>query len=157
MEWQFRINWQALVEEAKQRRKQQKLTQAKLASLAGVSTPTVSRFENGEMDIQMSSVLSLLKVLGMTDQRMLVFPSPAEFYDPMRMVVSFSGKDGDRNILCAISREALDDHFGGDNKDLMKVFIVNRNRIEHEARRKYLADELEIDGSVLVKTEDIET
>lgn len=133
------------------------MTQAKLASLAGVSTPTVSRFESGEADIQMSSVLNLLKILGMTDQRTLTFPSPAEFYDNMRSAVFFTGNDGNKIVHCAISREALEDHFDGDNKNLIKVFVINRERIEHQARRKYLAEELETDGLVLVKTRDIET
>jgi hypothetical protein len=56
---------------------------------------------------------------------------------------------------CAISREALDDHFDGDNKDKLKVFNASRERIEHEARRKYLADLVESDGSVLIKTMDL--
>jgi DNA-binding XRE family transcriptional regulator len=48
MERQFRINWPAIVEEAKQRRKSQKLTQQRLGELAGVSTPTISHFERGD-------------------------------------------------------------------------------------------------------------
>lgn len=155
MEWQFRINWQALVEEAKQRRKEQKLTQAKLGDLAGVSTPTISRFESGEADIQLSTVLAILGILGMTDKRMLVFPAPEEFYDRIHLVVGFTGEDGERVIHCAISMEALEDHFGGDFKNPLKSFIANRERIEHEARRKYITRKLEADGSVLVKTEDV--
>jgi len=34
-----------------------------------------------------------------------------------------------------ISREALDDHFDGDNKDKLKVFKASRERIEHEGAR----------------------
>ena len=123
--------------------------------MAGVSTPTVSRFESGETDIQLPTVLSILTVLGMTDQRVLLFPKPLEAYNAGRMVVSFTGKDGAKTIPCAISREALEDYFDGDNKDPVKVFIANRERIEHEARCKYLAGKLETDGSVLVKAEDL--
>ena len=155
MEWQFRINWPALVEEAKQRRKAQKLTQARLAELANVSTPTVSRFESGEKDIQLSTVISILAVLGMTDQRMLVFAEPNAFYDSGRMVIVFKGQNGDKTVPCAISRETLDDHFGGDNKDKLKVFNAHRERIEHEARRKYLDGQFEPDGSVLIRTTDL--
>jgi transcriptional regulator with XRE-family HTH domain len=155
MEWEFRINWFALVEEAKQRRKSQKLTQRRLAQLAGVSTPTVSRFENGEKDIQLSSITSILGVLGMLDERVLVFPDNQANHDQLRDIVLFHGRDGDKEIRCAISREALEDHFDGDDRDPLKVFRANRERIEHEARRKYLAGKMENDGSVLIRTTDL--
>ncbi|HBF13104.1 MAG TPA: hypothetical protein DDW49_06930 [Deltaproteobacteria bacterium] len=153
MERQFQINWSALVEEAKQRRKNERLTQKKLALLAGVSTPTISRFENGEKDIQLSTVISILKVLGMVDQRQLVFPE--ERHDFNRDVVLFRGKDGDSIIPCSISREALEDHFGGNDADPLKTFEANRVRIEQEARRKYFADHFEPDGSILIKSADL--
>jgi transcriptional regulator with XRE-family HTH domain len=155
MEGNFRINWPAIVEEARQRRKRQKLTQRRLGELAGVSTPTISRFESGEKDIQLSSVTSILAVLGMMDDRTLIFADKGARYDSLRDVAVFEGKDGDKTIRCAISREALEDHFEGDNKDPPKVFRANRDRIEHEARRKYLAGRLEADGSVLIRTADL--
>lgn len=91
----------------------------------------------------------------MADQRVLAFPEPAERADLGRNIVVFTGKDGNKEVLCAISGEALDDYFDGDNKDPVKVLRANRERIEHLARRKYLANQLEADGSVLVKTADI--
>jgi transcriptional regulator with XRE-family HTH domain len=155
MEGQFRINWPAIVQEAKQRRKSQRLTQQRLATLAGVSTPTVSRFESGAKDIQLSSVTAILAVLGMVDERILTFPTSDSRYDSIRMVVLFAGKDGDKTVPCAISHEALEDHFDNDKREPAKVFRANRERIEHEARRKYLARRLEPDGLVLIKTEDL--
>ena len=155
MERQFQINWSALVEEARLRRKSQKLTQKRLATLADVSTPTVSRFENGEKDIQLSTSISILTVLGMIDERQLVFPEPKERYDFDRGIVLFNGKDREKAVRCAISREALDDHFGGDDKAPLKIFSAHRERIEHEARCKYLADRLESDGSILLHTSDL--
>jgi cytidine deaminase len=127
----------------------------RLGELAGVSTPTISHFEGGERDIQLSTVTNILGVLGMLDERVLVFNGVHAHYDPMRMVVLFKGQDGEKTIPCAISREALDDHFDGDNKDKLKVFKASRERIEHEARRKYLADLVESDGSVLIKAMDL--
>jgi transcriptional regulator with XRE-family HTH domain len=156
MERQFCINWQAIVEEAKQRRKVQGLTQSRLAKMAEVSTPTVSRFESGEEDIQLSTVISILTVLGMNDQRTLIFSERIERYVPSRMVVLFRGQDGDKEIICAVSEEAIEDHFHGEGKDTLKIFQANREKIEHEARRKYLAGRLEADGSVFLKTEDID-
>src|SRR3990167_10313372 len=117
MEWQFRINWPAIIEEAKQRRKSQRLTQSRLAEMAGVSTPTISRFENGEKDIQLSTVISILTVLGMNDQRHLIFPEPNAYYDSLRGVVIFTGRDGGREIRCGVSTEVLADYFEGDGKD----------------------------------------
>ncbi len=155
MEWQFRINWPAIVEEAKQRRKSQRLTQQHLAKLAGVSTPTVSRFESGEKDIQLSSVTSILTVLGMVDERTLNFPGSGGRWDFDRKIVLFSGSEGEKTVPCGISWDALGDHFDGGDKDPVKVFCKHRERIEHEARRKYLAGQLESDGSVLIKTEDL--
>ena len=67
MERQFQLNWTALVEEALRRRKALGLTQQRLAALANISTPTVSRFENHKEDIQLSSILAILKVLGMLE------------------------------------------------------------------------------------------
>src|SRR6476660_4961817 len=99
MERQFRLNWPAIVKEAKQRRKAQNLTQQRLAMLANVSTPTISRFESGSYDIELSSILMILKMLGMVDQRNLIFPTiPNAQYDHHRMVVNFWGQDGTTSI-----------------------------------------------------------
>jgi transcriptional regulator with XRE-family HTH domain len=154
MERQFCINWPALVAEAKQRRRTQRLTQARLAALADVSTPTISHFENGKKDIQLSTVISILTVLGMNDQRNLIFIEQDERYDSSRRVVLFKGRDGDKVIQCAISKEALEDYFQGDGKDPVKVFQAHREDIEHRARRKYLAGKSETNGSVLLQSDD---
>ena len=121
----------------------------------GVSTPTISRFENGEKDIQLSTVISILTVLGMNDQRHLIFPEHNEYYDPMRMIVIFTGRDGDRSIRCAVSREVLEDYFDGDGKDPLKVFQANHETILHEVRRIYLLGNIETDGSVLLTSKDM--
>ena len=160
MEWQFRINWPAIVEEAKQRRKTQKLTQQQLAILAGVSTPTVSRFENGEKDVQLSSIMNILGILGMVDKRVLLF-SITEEPEPefSKKTMRFTGKDGNTTVICQISYEALADHFkphsNKGQRAPLDIFIANRERIEAEARRKYLANQLEADGSVFIRTTDL--
>ncbi len=91
----------------------------------------------------------------MLDQRVLVFPEREIHYNNDRRIVVFWARDGDKEVRCAISREALGDHFRGDGKDKLKVFAANRKAIEHEARRKYLAGKLEADGSVLIGTMDL--
>jgi transcriptional regulator with XRE-family HTH domain len=131
-----------------------KLTQRQLASLAKVSTPTVSRFEQAEKDIQLSSALAMLEVLGMTDKRTLVF-NDAE-YRAESEAVTFWGEDGKTRVRCRISRKALDDHFSnGDGLRPEAAFKKHRTEIEALARRKYILGEREPDGSVLIRTLDL--
>jgi len=92
-------------------------------------------------------------MLGMLDERVLIFPDIVARSTGEAVV--FKGKDGDKIVMCAINREALEDHFDGDNKHMLKIFKANRDRIEHEVRRKYLAGRMESDGSVLIKTMDL--
>lgn len=131
-----------------------KLTQKQLASLAKVSTPTISRFENAEKDLQVSSVLAILDVLGMTDKRTLIFD---EGYAPdVDDSIVFWGNDGNTRIRCRIKRNALDDHFS-DNGRLRfnRAFEKHRSEIEALARRKYLLGQREPDGAVSIGTGDI--
>jgi transcriptional regulator with XRE-family HTH domain len=132
-----------------------KLTQKQLASLAKVSTPTISRFENDEKDLQLSSVLAILDVLGMTDKRTLVFTDP-EFQRDTSDAIVFWGRDGETKVRCRISREALDDHFSeGDKLRPEAAFKKHRREIEALARRKYLYGQREPDGSVFIQTLEI--
>lgn len=119
-----------------------------------MSAPTISHFESGQKDIQLSTVTRILGVLGMLDERVLAFPDPEPRYDPDRMSVWFEGRDGELTVQCAVSKEALDDHFG-DGQDPIGAFNANHERIEAEARRKYLAGAVRPDGSVLVESMDL--
>jgi len=86
------------------------------------------------------------------ERRGLTFPAPEERFIFDREVVAFWGQDRKTRVRCEISREALDDHFHGDNRDKLEVFRANRAAIEAIARRKYLAGETEPDESVLIRT-----
>jgi len=66
------LDWPEIVASAKRRRHEMNLTQRRLAAAASVSLPTVVRFE-AEQDIRLSSVLAILKILGMV-------PRPVEGY-----------------------------------------------------------------------------
>lgn len=90
----------------------------------------------------------------MLDERTLVFSDPKSRYDSERMSVVFEGRDGEKKVRCLISEEALEDHFG-DNDDPLGTFRANRERIESEARRKYLAGDVKPDGSVLIVSMDL--
>ncbi len=110
-------------------------------------------------NIQLSSALSILGVLGMLDRTMLGFSERVENYDPERDVVRFEGRDGDRRIACAISGEALEDHFGArgtGHRQRLAAFHAHRDEIEDQARRKYTAAWLEPDGSVLIRSQDLD-
>ena len=63
------------------------------------------------------------------EARELKFPSPEETFVFDRQTVVFWGQDGETRVKCAISREALDDHFKGDNRDKLEVFRANRQAI----------------------------
>jgi transcriptional regulator with XRE-family HTH domain len=154
MERDFRLDWQLLVDEAARRRKKLGLTQKRLGELAGVSTPTVSRFEQAAKDLQLSSAIAILEVLGMTERRKLMFAEQDERWDGTRDVVRFRAGEGLRRIDCAISLEALEDHFRWDVDSPIEVFRANRSAIEHRIRLKYLNGLLEPDGSVLLRSED---
>jgi len=124
--------------------------------LANVSTPTISRFESGSKDIQLSSILNILKMLGMVDQRNLIFPeTPNVQYEHNRMMVIFWGQDDTKSIRCAISTEALEDHYKSKSNDPIKIFLENHSAIEHEAVRKYLNNQFESNDFILINTGDL--
>ncbi len=79
-------------------------------------------------------------------------------YDPNRMAVMFEGEaEGDR-VFCAISHEALADHFGvsglGRNQHI-EAFRRHRGEIQEMARQIYLHRPVPADGSVLITSADV--
>lgn len=65
MQRNLRLDWPAIVSEAIARRKQSRFTQKQIAALAGVSVPTVIRFEGQERNITISSAFAILELLGL--------------------------------------------------------------------------------------------
>lgn len=65
MEQNIRLNWQALVNEAIKRRKQQRFTQEQLATICGISKPTLNNFEQGHTNITLDSALKILRNLSL--------------------------------------------------------------------------------------------
>ena len=59
------LDWDAVVEEARDRRKQEGLSQRDLAALTGVSVPTVNSFERGEINLRLDKVAAILGSLGL--------------------------------------------------------------------------------------------
>lgn len=109
-----------------------------------------------ESDIKPFAVFIGERVRWSLEEHDLSFPEKEARYDIGRAVVMFWAQDGRKRVLCRISREALDDHFGGDdNHNKEEVFQQHRDAIEQESRRKYLAGDTEADGSVLIRTGDL--
>lgn len=108
-----------------------------------------------DLEIRPFAEFVIERVRWSLEQHDLTFPDPEAQYNFDRAVVVFWARDGKARIRCAISREALDDHFGGDHKDKVKVFQEHRPAIEEKARRKYLAGDTEWDGSILIRTTDL--
>jgi hypothetical protein len=90
----------------------------------------------------------------------LEFSAPRVRHDLDRDIVSSSGEAVGRLVRCAISLEAVEDHFGADatNQDRrLKIFRAHRSTIEKMARTKYLTWPVEDAGSVLLGTDDVDT
>jgi transcriptional regulator with XRE-family HTH domain len=69
MERNVRLNWEVIVREARDRRKERGLTQQHLAALANVGRSTLNRFKNQKGDMTLSSALRILGVLDMLDRK----------------------------------------------------------------------------------------
>lgn len=105
----------------------------------------------------------MLKLIGLTRAVVpgmdLTFNNPAAGYDSRRDVVVFEGNSLGGSIECAVSREALDDHFGAsglDKEGRLETFLKNRSRIEELLRTKYLKWPVDEPQAVLLKTLDVE-
>ena len=108
-----------------------------------------------EMDIHPFTTFIIRRVQWRLEQHDLAFPSPMESVVFGRDVVLFYGQDGEAVVRCAITGEALDVHFQGGGKDKLEVFRANRQPIEQEIRRRYLAGDTELDGSILIRSGDL--
>lgn len=101
-------------------------------------------------DLGPFTVLIGQRVRWALERHTLEFAEQAEKFDFDREVVVFFGEDGKTRVRCAISREALDDDFGADNRDKVEIYRENRKVIEEAARQKYLTGDTETDGSILI-------
>lgn len=85
----------------------------------------------------------------------LQFFDPDPRYDFITDTLYFDGKAGNERVICSISREALDDHFGADRfskSQRIELFRRYRQEIQELARAIYLHMPVPADGSVLITT-----
>jgi hypothetical protein len=90
----------------------------------------------------------------------LTFSDPVPRYDSNREVVSFVGAALGHPVRCAVSREALEDHFGADGRDKkgrLAIFHSSRSKIERMVKAKYLSWPVEEPQVVLLTTGDCAT
>jgi uncharacterized protein DUF1488 len=85
----------------------------------------------------------------------IAFPA-GEAWDGDRDAVTFAAwSDDGRRVQCGISLEALEDHFGVDDKlEALAGFRNHRGAIERVAERLIRRRRLEPDGSVLIRSQD---
>ena len=62
------LMWRSVVEQAIKIRKDEGLTQRDLAALAGVTQPTIVKFEKGSTMIRVESALAILGALGLAER-----------------------------------------------------------------------------------------
>jgi hypothetical protein len=116
---------------------------------------------DGLLNLDARSRDMTLKTLDITRATLgldLTFNSPATGFDSTRGVLTFRGEAQGSKVSCAISLEALEDHFSADGfdvKELSRLFTRNRSRIENLARTKYLSWPVEQPESVLITTKDV--
>jgi transcriptional regulator with XRE-family HTH domain len=132
MERNFQLDWAEIVEEARRRRKEQGLSQQKLAVLAKVTQPTVSRFELNRQDLQLSSALAIMNALGMTARKIegsLLFKRLAESPDISSYEVMFAPYSGAGGALQSYPIQNMRD---------LKTFLLRLN-IEPHTQQNVLA------------------
>jgi hypothetical protein len=78
-----------------------------------------------------------------------------ERWDGVRHVALFNAVVGDKTIGCAISLEALSDHFDADVKEPLSGFRANRDKVEALAAKFIAGRRFEPDGSILIRTADV--
>lgn len=77
----------------------------------------------------------------------IIFSDQPPHYDANRLTLTFPATAGDIHIDCAITAEALEDHFGAASlreTDLRSAFLAHRAAIERAAARMIEATQSEV-------------
>ena len=87
----------------------------------------------------------------------MTFSDTPPRYVSNREIVSFVGEALGHPVRCAVSREALEDHFGADGRDIegrLAGFHRNRSKIERMIKTKYLSWPVEEPEAVMLTSID---
>lgn len=115
----------------------------------------------GEIDARVRD--EVLEAVGQTRSIVpgldLRFDAPPARYDPIRGIVTFEGTAAAKPVLCAVSREAIDDHFAeqGRAEKHLDCFMEHREEIEALLRTKFHSLPVEGSDLLLLKSQDIDT
>ncbi len=109
------LDWPEIVASAKRRRNDMKLTQRRLAAVAGVSLPTVVKFEAGQ-DVRLSSALAILRILDMVPRPiegvlMIVAGGNSATGPYQVMFAPYASRGGALEARLLAGRSALDEFF----------------------------------------------
>jgi hypothetical protein len=118
-------------------------------------TEGISQLEPRRRDMTLRAIDERRAIVPRLD---LTFNEPPPTYNFRRDIVTFRGETLGGQVQCAISREALDDHFGADAlraDEKIDLFVKNRSKIECMARTKYLFWPIEGSEEILIKTRDV--
>ena len=83
----------------------------------------------------------------------ILFPQSQE-WDESRELVWFLAEVDSQHIRCAVSAEALVDHFGGAGIKKLDAFRANRKVIQEVAERLINRKRMEKDGTLLIRSQD---
>jgi hypothetical protein len=86
----------------------------------------------------------------------LVFDNATHRWDFDRFAMAFIAHDGEKRVLCLISGEALEDHFGAieGREGMEAAFLGHRDEIESKAREMYRQGRVDEQGRVLLRSTD---
>lgn len=107
--------WAKLVSNLKAKRKSEKISQKNLAAISGVSFQTISRFEQADENIQLSTVLAVCESLGAE----LILKEPYSFR-VLLFKILIDGQRNDPYFFASMLHNADPGHpvykFGAENK-----------------------------------------
>jgi hypothetical protein len=115
----------------------------------------MSQLDARSRDLTLKVLGRARKILPGTD---LTFNNPPARYDGSRDVIFFDGTSLGHPVRCAVSGEALEDHFGADGggqNGRLEAFRKHRSKIERHLRTKYLSEPVEEAETVLLRTADV--
>ncbi len=84
----------------------------------------------------------------------MVHFAQSQLTDSGREIVIFTAYIENKSLQCAISYEALQDHFDGNTLKPIDTFVLNRRAIERIAEKLITQRRFESDDSILIRTSD---
>jgi len=116
-------------------------------SWEGKSEPIINALKQRLLNITKDQIVKSSKMSNIT------FPQN-EYWDGVKGAVVFWAEKEEEKITCAVSSQALEDHFNASPSNHLPVFKTNRSIVEDMAKNLIQKGRFEADGSIIVKTRD---